>query len=104
MVPEWSFWLALGVMLIGLIGALLPAMPGAALIWLAALGYGLSDGFHRLPLPAFVAITVLAAIGMVLEEFITPVARAFYGWYLVQNPPIATDRGYTPVGGGYWGR
>ena len=52
----------------------------------------------------YVPPTVLAAIGMVLEEFITPVARAFYGWYLVQNPPIATDRGYTPTGGSYWGR
>ncbi len=52
----------------------------------------------------YVPPTVLAAIGMVLEEFITPVARAFYGWYLVQNPPISTDRGYTPTGGSYWGR
>lgn len=64
MVPEWSFWLALGVMLIGLIGALLPAMPGAALIWLAALVYGLSDGFHNLTPWAFVAMTVLAVIGV----------------------------------------
>lgn len=52
----------------------------------------------------YVPPTVLAAIGMVLEEFISPVARAFYGWYLVQNPPTQTGIGYTPVGGGYWGR
>ncbi|OHB67108.1 MAG: hypothetical protein A2Y76_15650 [Planctomycetes bacterium RBG_13_60_9] len=48
----------------------------------------------------YVPPTVLAAIGMVLEELITPVARAFYGWYLVQNPPVSTERGYYP-GGGY---
>ncbi len=47
----------------------------------------------------YVPPTVLAAVGMVLEELITPVARAFYGWYLVQNPPIETERGYYPVGG-----
>jgi polysaccharide export outer membrane protein len=54
----------------------------------------------------YVPPTILASIGMVLEEFITPVARAFYGWYLVQNPPI-NNQGYSPTGGsggGYWGR
>jgi polysaccharide export outer membrane protein len=47
----------------------------------------------------YVPPTILAAVGMVLEEFISPVARAFYGWYLVQNPPIDTGRGYYPTGG-----
>ncbi len=49
----------------------------------------------------YVPPTVLAAIGMVLEEFISPVARAFYGAYLVQNPP--GSQGYSPYGGGYGG-
>lgn len=51
----------------------------------------------------YVPPTVLAAIGMVLEEFISPVARAFYGYYLVQNPP-GTNQGYSPYGGGGFGR
>jgi polysaccharide export outer membrane protein len=50
----------------------------------------------------YVPPTVLAAIGMVLEEFISPVARAFYGAYLVQNPPISSQ-GYSPYGGSYGG-
>lgn len=48
----------------------------------------------------YVPPTILASIGMVLEEFISPVARAFYGWYLVQNPPTGTEGGYRPYGGG----
>ncbi|MBN1507000.1 MAG: polysaccharide export protein [Sedimentisphaerales bacterium] len=52
----------------------------------------------------FVPPTIPAAIGMLIEEFISPVARAFYGWYLISNPPTQTGQGYTPVGGGYWGR
>jgi polysaccharide export outer membrane protein len=54
----------------------------------------------------YVPPTILASIAMVLEEFISPVARAFYGAYLVQNPPIS-NQGYYPGsggGGGYWGR
>jgi protein involved in polysaccharide export with SLBB domain len=42
----------------------------------------------------YVPPTVLAACGMVLEEFITPIARAFYGWYLVQNPPTQSQAYY----------
>ena len=48
----------------------------------------------------YVPPTILAAIGLVLEEFISPVARAFYGAYLIQNPP-GSSQGYSPYGGGY---
>jgi polysaccharide export outer membrane protein len=47
--------------------------------------------------------TIPAAIGMLIEEFISPIARAFYGWYLVSNPPTQSGQGYSPMGG-YWGR
>jgi protein involved in polysaccharide export with SLBB domain len=50
----------------------------------------------------YVPPTVLAKIAMVLEEFITPVARAFYGAYLVQNPPVTYTGGYRPPYGGNW--
>jgi polysaccharide biosynthesis/export protein len=46
----------------------------------------------------FVPPTILGAIGLLVEEIITPVARAFYGVNLVQNPP-GSDR-YSPYGGG----
>jgi polysaccharide biosynthesis/export protein len=50
----------------------------------------------------YVPPTILASIGLVIEEIITPVARAFYGWYLVQNPPVilrwaATDNRFDDV-------
>lgn len=41
----------------------------------------------------YVPPTILASIAMTIEEFITPVARAFYGYYLVSNPPTG-DQGY----------
>ena len=47
----------------------------------------------------YVPPTILAAIAMVIEEAISPIARAFYGAYLLQNPPIS-QQGYTPTGGG----
>jgi polysaccharide export outer membrane protein len=47
----------------------------------------------------YVPPTILAAFGMILEEFISPVARAFYGAYLLQNPPGTSEGGYRPYGG-----
>jgi polysaccharide export outer membrane protein len=49
----------------------------------------------------YVPPTILAAIGMVLEEFISPVARAFYGAYLISNPPGTYEGGYSPYSGRY---
>ncbi len=48
----------------------------------------------------YVPPTILAAVGMILEEFISPIARAFYGAYLVSNPPGTYEGGYSPYGGG----
>jgi len=52
----------------------------------------------------YVPPTILASVAMVLEQFISPIARAFYGAYLIQNPPGSTSQGYNPGGGGYFGR
>jgi hypothetical protein len=48
----------------------------------------------------YVPPTIPASIAMVLEEFISPIARAFYGAYLVQNPPSTFEGGYSPTSGG----
>jgi polysaccharide export outer membrane protein len=52
----------------------------------------------------YVPPTILASVAMVLEEFISPIARAFYGAYLLQNPPSTYQGGYSPVTSGYWSR
>lgn len=45
----------------------------------------------------YVPPTVLAAVGLKVEEIIRPVARAFSGIYIVQNPPYSGG----DYGGGY---
>lgn len=65
--PDWSFWLALAVMLIGLAGVILPGLPGLGLIWLAALIYALAERGATVGLPALAALTVLAGLGMAAD-------------------------------------
>ncbi len=67
------------VMLVGVAGAFLPVLPGAWLIWLAALGYGL----FRQPLfdgwiggGAMVILTLLALVDLGLELVVTHAVAA----------------------------
>lgn len=73
------FWLALIAMLVGLAGTVLPGLPGIALIWLAALIYGIADRFTTLSVPAFIGITALSAVGLAAELLLTQAATRFSG-------------------------
>ncbi|MCU0568395.1 MAG: DUF456 family protein [Oculatellaceae cyanobacterium Prado106] len=53
------YWILLGVMLIGVIGTLVPAIPGISLILIAILIWGFATGFMNLGIPLGVAIAVL---------------------------------------------
>ncbi|MDA1330350.1 MAG: DUF456 domain-containing protein [Chloroflexi bacterium] len=61
--PPWlstsSAVLSLIVMLVGLFGLVIPIFPGGVVIWLAALGYGLLNGFGTTGTIIFIIITIL---------------------------------------------
>lgn len=58
----------LGVMLLGLAGLLVPALPGLLIIWLAALGYGLIAGFGTWGYWLFGLITLLGIAGGFIDN------------------------------------
>lgn len=53
-------------MVVGVVGTVLPFIPGLPIVWAAALVYGLVAGFGAVGWVAFAAITILALVGMVL--------------------------------------
>lgn len=59
--------LALLVMLIGLAGTFLPAIPGLPLIGLAMLGYGAIEGFKEVT-PFFLVVVLLVIVGAQVAE------------------------------------
>ncbi len=61
--PMWAFWLALAVMIVGLLGIVLPVLPGLLLIWLVALIYAIAEGFATIDPITFVILTILAVTG-----------------------------------------
>jgi len=52
-------------MIVGIVGTILPFLPGLPIVWVAALIYGLVEGFGTLGWICFAVITALAISGIV---------------------------------------
>ncbi|HEY8547931.1 MAG TPA: DUF456 domain-containing protein [Acidimicrobiales bacterium] len=50
-------------MAVGIVGTVVPLLPGLLLVWGSALGYGLYEGFDATGIAAFTVITLLGAAG-----------------------------------------
>lgn len=61
--PMWAFWVALAAMIVGLLGVVLPVVPGVGFIWLVVLAYAIAEGFATIDPITFAVLTILAAIG-----------------------------------------
>lgn len=59
-------FLIAAAMAVGLLGTLLPFLPGLPIVWAAALVYGLATGFRPLAWVMFVLITLVGVVGLVL--------------------------------------
>lgn len=57
-------------MLVGLIGLVVPIFPGLLIMWLAALGYGVANGFTTLGIVLFVIISLLALVGSLVDNLL----------------------------------
>ena len=70
--PEWlgtsTTVATLLVMLVGLFGLVIPIFPGGVVIWLAALGWGLLNGFSTAGTVIFIFITILMIAGALADN------------------------------------
>ncbi len=73
------FWLALVVMIIGALGTLLPVLPGTSLIFLAALGYGFYEGFHKITPLVLGILFVLMLLSFAVDYFAGVIGAKTYG-------------------------
>lgn len=72
--PAWLhasiFTIVLIITLVGLLGLIVPIFPGITVIWLAILGYGVVTGFNALAWVLFAIISVLALVGLVIDNIL----------------------------------
>ena len=74
--------LALILMFLGLVGAIVPIIPGAALIWLGAFVWALGENFQRVTVLTLIVLGILALLATLTEFWLTPLTqrRAGFGW------------------------
>jgi uncharacterized protein len=63
-------WLTTFFMLLGFLVLVVPVLPGLIIMWLAALGYGIATGFSTLGIVVFVAISLLAIGGSLVDNLL----------------------------------
>ncbi len=67
------------VMVVGVLGTLLPVLPGVGLVWVAALAYGIVEGFGTVGWVAFGLMTVVGGLALWLGLRIPQKAAAEEG-------------------------
>lgn len=60
----------LGIMIVGLLGLLIPIIPGLVIIWLASLAYGIGVGFQTPGWIFFIILTVIMVVGSVVDNIV----------------------------------
>jgi len=63
----WAFWVALTAMAVGLIGVILPVVPGVGFIWLVTLVYAIAEQFATIDPLTFSVLTLLGAVGFTAD-------------------------------------
>jgi uncharacterized protein YqgC (DUF456 family) len=98
-------WLTLFFMLLGLLGLVVPVLPGLIIMWLAALGYGIASGFSTLGILVFVVITILAIGGSLVDNLLMGVGAKQGGasWWTILVALLAGLLGtlFLPPFGGF---
>ena len=74
--------LAYVLMFLGLIGAIMPLLPGAPLIWLGVFVWGWANGFHAFGWPTLLVLAGLAALSWCSDLVVTTLVarKAGAGW------------------------
>jgi uncharacterized protein YqgC (DUF456 family) len=62
--------LILGIMTVGLLGLLIPVIPGLVIIWLASLAYGIGVGFQTPGWIFFSILSVIMVVGSVVDNLV----------------------------------
>lgn len=79
MLPTVVFWLVIIIMIIGILGSFLPILPGASLIFGAALGYGFYEGFKQVTPLSLIILFILMIFTLLIDYLAGVVGAKKYG-------------------------
>jgi uncharacterized protein YqgC (DUF456 family) len=65
--PQWAFGAAVALMVIGLVGAVVPVIPGLGWMWIVVLVYAIAERFRTIDPLSFAVLTLLGLGGMTAD-------------------------------------
>ncbi len=65
--PLWAFWVAVALLIVGLAGVVLPAVPGVGFMWIVVTAYALIEDFGSVTPLWFAVLTLLGVVGTTTE-------------------------------------
>ncbi|MFN2129300.1 MAG: DUF456 domain-containing protein [Anaerolineae bacterium] len=68
--PVWVFWLAIALFILGLVGVVMPALPGVGLIWIVILIYAVAERFATIDPLSFAVLTLLGIAGVTADVWL----------------------------------
>ena len=77
--PQWAFGAAVVLMIVGLLGVVLPVLPGLGWMWIVVLAYAIAERFRAIDPLSFAALTILAAGGMTADIWLSQLGARFGG-------------------------
>jgi uncharacterized protein len=69
--PVWAFWMAILFLVVGLLGVILPAVPGAGFMWIVIVVYAIAERFATIDPISFVVLTLLGLSGATADIWLS---------------------------------
>ena len=80
---DWTYWIGTGVAILlivtGLLGTLLPILPGTPVIFVGALVYGWITDFREITVYVLVALGIMALIAQLLDSLASSIGAKKFG-------------------------
>lgn len=77
--PMWVFWVATFLMVVGLLGVVLPIIPGTGFMWVVVLAYAILEGFKTIDVFWFIVLTLLGLGGATADIWMSQLGAKVVG-------------------------
>ncbi|MBN1579889.1 MAG: DUF456 domain-containing protein [Anaerolineae bacterium] len=77
--PIWTFWAAIVFLVVGLLGVLLPLIPGTGFMWIVILIYAILERFQTIDVFSFIVLTLLGLGGATADIWMSQLGAQVVG-------------------------